>query len=330
MTVAASVAVPPEGELERFAFRQMHMGVPFDVLLYAPDADTASAAAEAASERIEALNAILSDYDPDSELTRLSATAGQGRAVPIGDDLLTVLLAAQDLSRQTDGAFDVTVGPLTRLWRRARRTRQMPNTEQLQAGLEAVGYCHLRLDPAHRTVELLCPKMRLDLGGIAMGYAVDEALKVLAEQGIRRAMIDASGDIGLGDPPPERDGWRIGIAPLEPEGPPSRYVMLANAAITTSGDAFQYLEIDGRRYSHIVHPKTGLGLTDHSSVTVIAADCMAADSLATAVSVLGPEKGLALIEAVPDAWALIVRKPDEEVEVHESRRLDTLRIEPAE
>ncbi len=149
--------------------------------------------------------------------------------------------------------------------------------------------------------------MRLDLGGIAMGYAVDEALKVLRDRGITRALVDASGDIGVSDPPPGKDGWTIGVVPLSAAGTPSREIVLANAAVTTSGDAFQHVTIDGTRYSHIVDPRTGLGLTDQSGVTVIAPDCTTADSMATAVSVMGPTAGLEFVEATPAAAAFIVR-----------------------
>ena len=165
--------------------------------------------------------------------------------------------------------------------------------------------------------------MRLDLGGIAAGYAADEALTALNQKGVTRAMIDASGDIVVGDPPPGTEGWRIGIAPLtDPKGPPSRFLLLKNASVTTSGDAFQHVEFGGKRYSHIVDPRTGLGLTDQSSVTVVARDGTTADSLATAVSVLGPTRGLELIERTAGAAALIVRNVDGKLETRESRNLN--------
>jgi len=136
-------------------------------------------------------------------------------------------------------------------------------------------------------------------------------------------MIDASGDIVVGDPPPGTEGWRIGIAPLtDPKGPPSRFLLLKNASVTTSGDAFQHVEFGGKRYSHIVDPRTGLGLTDQSSVTVVARDGTTADSLATAVSVLGPTRGLELIERTAGAAALIVRNVDGKLETRESRNLN--------
>jgi len=231
-----------------------------------------------------------------------------------------VLTRAQLLSQRSGGAFDVTVGPVVRLWRRARRRREMPSAERLQAARVLVGYALVRLDPDRRAVELAKSGMRLDLGGIAKGYAADEALAMLRERGVGRALIDAGGDIRLGDPPPNRRGWLIGVAPLERDARPSRYLWLSRVAIATSGDTWQYVEIDGRRYSHLVDPRTGLGLTDHSSVTVIAPDCITADSLASAASVLGPDRGLKLIDETPGAAALIVRAPDGTVEMHESCR----------
>ncbi len=130
--------------------------------------------------------------------------------------------------------------------------------------------------------------MRLDAGGIGMGYGVDEAFKILKKEGITSALIDASGDIGVSDPPPGTPGWRIGIEPPSGDGPPSRYVVLSNYAITTSGDAFQAVEIDGKRFSHVIDPRTGLGVIGHSSVTVIAPDCITADSYTKPICVLAP------------------------------------------
>lgn len=310
-------------KLQRFAFDRMEMAVPVRIILYAPDDASATQAAKAAFDRIRQLNGILSDYDSQSELSRLSATAGSGRAVPVGEDLWRVLSAAQTASERSGGAFDATVGPVVRLWRRARRHRQMPSAERLQAARQAVGYRLVTLEPKTHAVRLARAGMQLDLGGIAKGYAVDEALKVLQKQGIRRVLIDAGGDIRAGDAPPDRKGWRIGVAPLNVAAKPSRFVTLSNCAVATSGDAWQYVEINGRRYSHIVDPHTGLGLTDHSSVTVVAPDGTTADALASAVSVLGPEKGLALVETTPGAAALIVRAPQRKVQTHESKRWKT-------
>lgn len=331
---ALSLFAPPEqssaAELFRFEFQQVHMGVPIKLVLYAADRPTANKAADAAFERIAQLDRIMSDYQPDSELSALSRTAGAGRAVGLSDDLWTVLSRAQKLSEATDGAFDVTVGPYVRLWRRARRSREFPSAERLAEARQAVGYRKLKLEDQRRTAELLAAGMRLDLGGIAAGYAADEALKTLKTHGVDRVLIDISGDILAGEPPPDREAWRVGVAPTTPAGPPTRYVALRNAALTVSGDAFQHVVIDGRRYSHIVDPRTGLGLTDQSTVTVVAADCITADSLATAVSVLGPAPGLRLIDETPGAAALIMRNVDGKLKTSESKRLHDFEIAPEE
>ena len=296
------------------------MGVPFRITLYAPDEPSAKVAAEAAFERIALLNAVFSDYDPDSELSRLSRSSGQGRAVPVSRELWRVLEAAQALAEQTEGAFDVTCGPLVNVWRRARRKGELP-AEALLAEMKArVGWRKMRLDPAAQTVELTVEEMRLDCGALAKGCAVDAALALLKARGIASALVAGSGDLAASGPPPGQPGWKIEVATLDgPGAPQPQVVLLRENAIATSGDAFQRLEIGGRRYSHIVDPRTGLGLTDHSLVSVLAPDCGTADRLATAVSVLGPERGLVFIEQTPGTAVRIVRQPGEKVEVLTSR-----------
>lgn len=307
--------------LGRFEFTQPQMGLPFRIVLYATNSSGAEAAARVAFARISELNAILSDYDTDSELSRLSRTAGEGRFVPVTHDLWLMLQRSQELAARTDGAFDVTVGPCVSLWRKARRERKFPRPDLLAEARAATGWQKLRLDPRTRTAKLLVPGMRIDLAAIAKGYAVDEALKLLRHRGMARALVAGGGDMAASAPPPGKLGWRVEIAPLDiSNAPPARFVLLRNAALATSGDLFQHVEIDGVRYSHIIDPKTGIGLTDHSLVTVIARDCTTANSLATAVSVLGPERGFKLIEATPRAAGYIVRKPGFQVETYESKR----------
>jgi thiamine biosynthesis lipoprotein len=303
---------------KRFEFVEPHMGTRFRIVLYAADEGAARRAAEAAFARIARLNAILSDYQDDSELMRLCRQAG-GPPVRVSDELFFVLRRSQDLARRTDGAFDVTVGPLSRLWRRSKRQKELPGPERLAAARRLVGRDLLVLDESEQTVQLKKPGMLLDVGGIAKGYAADEAQKVLRARGVTRALVAAGGDIAVSEPPPGEAGWTVGIAPLEhPDRPPTRHVLLANAAVSTSGDAEQFVEIGGRRYAHILDPKTGLGLTTRLSVTVVAREGIDSDSLATAVAVLGPEQGLKLIEATPGAAALVLWTTPEVVKEYES------------
>lgn len=302
---------PATDELVRYEFDQIRMGTSFKISLYANDESVAKQAATAAYARIKQLDRIMSDYDPDSELRQLCAQAGSGREVPVSPDLQLVLAHSMMLSQRTNGAFDITVGPLVKLWRRARRKKQLPTQQALTAARSITGFALVHLEPVSSTVKLDRPGMQLDLGGIAKGYAADEALSVLKKHGISRALIDAGGDIVVGDPPPGKAGWRIGIAPLtKKDAPPSRIVTLKNSGIATSGDAWRFIEFDGVRYSHIIDPATGYGLTQRSSVTVIAPNGITSDSLASAVSVLGPAKGIELIETTCHAETLIVTLKD--------------------
>jgi thiamine biosynthesis lipoprotein len=302
-----------DGPLERFEFRQPHMGTEFKVVVYAKDEATARRASRAAFDRVEELNSRLSDYDPDSELMRLCDRAG-GDPVAVSEDLYRVLDRALQVARATEGAFDPTVNPVVRLWRRARRTGELPDPELLARARDLVDYRKVRLDPGHRTVQLLEKGMKLDLGGIAKGFAADEAFRVLEAQGLRRALVAAAGDIRVGDPPPGKVGWIVAVAALRAEdgaAGDSPALLLANRAVSTSGDAEQFVEIGGVRYSHIVDPRTGVGVVGRSSATVVATDATTTDSLATALSVLGPEAGLKLIAASPGAECYVVEATDE-------------------
>jgi thiamine biosynthesis lipoprotein len=318
---AAGEPAADQAALRRFEFSQVEMAVTVEIALYSADADAATAAAKDAFSRIHALNGILSDYDPESELRRLCDTAGTGRAVHVSDELWKVLDHAQHVSQQSDGAFDVTVGPVVRLWRRARRQKELPSPQALRQAEDLVGYRFLRLDAERQAVELLKKGMAIDLGGIAKGYAMDEALAVLQRHGITRALVEAGGDMRLGDPPPDRSGWRVGIPPLDdPQAGPVSYLEVSRVAVSTSGDMMQYVEVGGKRYSHIVDPRTGMALTDHCRVMVVAPTGIAADAITKAVGVLGPEKGLKLIDATPGMAAMVTRAPDGRIEHHESSR----------
>ena len=317
LLVPLAAAAPPTtgpASLERFEFVQPKMGTVFRIVFYAPDKAAADAAAAAAFKRVDDLNAALSDYDPNSELSRLSQQTNDGpmtRPAAVGDDLWRVLDAGYQAAETSGGAFDVTVGPFTRLWRRSKELRELPAPERVEAARQSFGYRNLRLDPKAHTVQLLAPRMRLDVGGIAKGYTAEQAMAVLRQHGITRAMVGAAGDIAVGDPPPGRDAWRVGVQSLQKPDEVAGYVSLHNCGISTSGDTYRVVEIDGKRYSHIVDPRTGLGLTQRIGVTVVAPDATTSDWSSTAVSILGPEKGLAMIERIPGAAVRIVVPNDD-------------------
>jgi thiamine biosynthesis lipoprotein len=320
--LTASCVMSPEAPPppDRYEFHQTEMGVPFRIVLYAPSAFAAQVAAAAAFQRIKQLNDIMTDYDSDSELSRLSQTSGQDQAVPVSPDLWVVLQRAQELAQSSQGAFDVTVGPYVNLWRFARSQGKLPDPERLAKARLAVGYAKMQLDPERHTVKLLAPNMRLDLGGIAKGYAVDQALMVLGRVGIASALVSGGGDMAVSGPPPDKEGWRVELPPLDASNAPAaRFVVLSRVGISTSGDLFQRLEINGVRYSHIIDPRTGEGLTDHSLVTVIAPDDFTADGLTKVMSVLDPKDALKFIARTPEAAVRIVRKPGDKIELYESK-----------
>lgn len=307
LVVVQLAAAPP---LHRFEFSHPQMGTVFRLVFYA-DLDTAAAGAVAKRifQRVDTLNAIFSDYQPESELNRLSDRAGQPDAQAVSAELDDILRRARFFSRASDGAFDVTVGALTRLWRRAFHRQELPDATRLEAARRTVGWQTIRFRSGRR-VQLTRAGTRLDLGGIAQGYAADECLRLLRAAGIRRALADAGGDIALGDAPPGTGGWQIETPALDTLGRLNAETkLLANCGITTSGATYKYLDVQGKRYSHIVDPATGYGLTHRNLVCVQAPDATTADAWATAISVAGAEKWARWKKRHPRVQVWVVETP---------------------
>lgn len=305
-----------------------HMGTLFRIKLYASDEAQAKKAFRAAFARITELDNELSDYKPDSELNRVARSAVH-RPQPASEDLLRVVKAAEKLSGATGGEFDITIGPLTHLWREARKTGRVPSRETVAAARAKCGYRKLHVNAAKHTIEFDQEGMQLDAGAIAKGDAADQALAVLKQCGIQSALVAASGDLAFSDAPPGEAGWKIGVDSLDrAQAPFTRVLLLSNAAVSTSGATEQHLDADGRRYSHILDPKSGIGLTSEMTVSVVAQRGMDADSLATAVSVLGVNRGIDLIEKQPGAAALVLHQVNGRPVLAESRRFHELKTMP--
>jgi thiamine biosynthesis lipoprotein len=249
------------------------MGSITRITIYASD----DSSIPAAFARIKELDQKLSDYKPDSELNRVCRTAHE-RPVKVSDDLFRVLEAAQQIAYDTDGAFDVTVGPLTQLWRQ----RKLPTPE----AMSRVGYRNLVLDSKNRTVFLNLAGMQLDLGGIAKGFAADEALAILRARGVPSALVAVSGDLAIGDAPPGKEGWTVRASAFADP------LTLHNTAVSTSGGTEQVIVRADLRFSHIVDPKTGLGVRPNLVVSVIAPTGLLADALATTLNVIRGDRGI--------------------------------------
>jgi len=262
----------------------MAMGVEARLVLFAPDEPAARAAAQKAIDRLGRLDRVMSDYKLDSELMQLCAEP-PGQWKQVSSDLWNVLCVSQKLAVASGGAFDITSGPITHLWRKARRDRRLPEEQEISAALARVGWAQLELDDALPRARLLAPDMQLDLGGIGKGYAVDDAARALREVGISRHLVALAGDIALGDAPPGQEGWTVTLDPGWPGGA-KQIMCLTNVGVSTSGEAMQFLEIGGVTYSHIIDPRTGRPIEGHRAVAVIAPTATASDGLATTLNVM--------------------------------------------
>ncbi|WP_221392219.1 FAD:protein FMN transferase [Dyadobacter sp. NIV53] len=275
-------------QVQRYSYEKGMMGSPFVLTFYAKNDTLAKQAADSTFKRIQQLNDSLSDYRDGSEINKLSATSGTGKWVAVSKDLFNILAVAQDFSQKTDGSFDVTLGPVVQVWRRAVRKGYLPDKNEIKEAMEKTGYRKLLLDPETRRVMLTQKGMRLDIGGLGKGFAADEAIKVMESFGITSALIDAGGKLAITNPPPAAKGWKIKVS----SGRDSLgTIELANAGVATSGPTYRYLEFEGKKYSHIVDPKTGIGLQYHVRTTVISPNATDADVLATAFSVTGIRNG---------------------------------------
>ena len=282
------------------------MGTFTRILVVAPDKKTALSAIEAGMTAITRVDTLMSDWDPNSQLSEVNRRAFL-EPVMVDADLFEVLSAAMDCSKLSDGAFDITIAPVVLLWRQTRQTGIAPTDEQVAAARAKVGYKNLLLDGQAKTVRFAVEGMALDLGGIAKGYAVDRAVTALKQAGALGGMVSVGGEVYcFGTPAGKQPHWYIGLQDPADDDRILLKLKLDGRAVSTSGDYQQFVIINGQKHSHIVNPATAQSAADLSSATIIAPTSMQADALATAVSVLGPEKGLAMIESVPDVEALLI------------------------
>ncbi len=282
--------------LMRFEFARPIMGVEFKIALYADSEDSAAAASEKAFAEIQSFDEALSDYKSNSEVKRICNSAPHAQPIEISERLYLSIQHSQAMYEQTNGAFDITIGPASRVWRTARRRNRLPSDEKVNVALKRMGMQHIRLldckvDDSDgfdvqqkKCLQLDLADMQLDFGGIAKGFAADRALAILRDAGFDSAFVDASGDIVVGNAPPGEEAWNVEIPSVKGE---TMTIPLVNGAVATSGDVYQFMEVDGVRYSHLVDPETGRAVTTPRIVTVIS-DCgMRCDSLASALSVVG-------------------------------------------
>jgi thiamine biosynthesis lipoprotein len=267
------------------------MGTRFVITCHHSDTAQAQIAAEAAFTVAQQINDVASDYIADSELLSLSKHP-PAEPIAVSPLLFPLISQARVLAEKTEGCFDPTLGPVTKLWRESRRRKSLPDPVTLSNARAASGWQKLTVDSLASTITFKQQGMRLDLGGIAKGQAADAMLAAMITHGIPRTCITAGGDVRMGDPPPNTTGWKIAVRTASEKE--SQTLTLANCAVSTSGDLHQYVEINGLRYSHIIDPATGLGLTQHRAATIIAPTATVSDALATACCTAPPEKARAM------------------------------------
>lgn len=279
-------------QLQRFSFTESKMGSPFTIIFYSDDSTEAYQLAKQSFILVDSLVFIYSDYMDSSELSKLSAAAGQDtKPVVLSPALFDIIKKAAFAYKKSNGAFDITIGPLSKLWRKCRKNHQFPEADSLLQKKQLIGFNKLILDTLNKTIILTTPGMQLDLGGIAQGYIAQKVVDFLTANHIQQALVNASGDIVMSNAPPGMSGWTVGInVPEETDLLLQNTLLLTNKAITTSGDVYQYLDHEGKRYSHIIDPRTGYGTTFQRNVTAIANDGTTADWLATACSILSLRK----------------------------------------
>ena len=271
---------------------QPKMGSPFNIIFYADDSVKANDLAKQCFSLVDSFVIIYSDYIDSSELMKLSNSSGiKAKPFKVSPALFDILVQSEFAYEQSKGTCDITVGPLVKLWRKARKTNQFPTDDVVQATRKLIGFNKVSIDTLNKTVTLLTPGMQLDLGGIAQGYIAQKVLDFLTGQQINNALINVSGDIVMSNAPPITNGWTVGInVPETKDELLPKTLIMHNKAVTTSGDAYQFMEHNGKKYSHIVNPKTGYGITSQKNVTVIANDGTLADWLTKACSILPIKK----------------------------------------
>ncbi len=313
--------LPVAAQVKKYHFSSSKMGSPFNLVFVDSDSTHASQVAKTAFDLVDSLVHIYSDYDSSSELSRLSEQAGLG-AIPVSKGLLEILLKSKEAYQQSQHSFDITMGPLSLLWRNARKTKLFPDSATVAATKSLVGFNLVTIDANNETVSLAKKGMRLDLGGIAKGFVAEKIVQRLRSQGVVYSLADAGGDIAMAEAPLQAKGWVVGInAPEEAEELLDKKLLLKNMSIATSGDVYQYFLHQGKKYAHITNPQTGYGVTFQRNVTVIANDGATADWLATACSILPIKTALTIAEK-QKAFVLITIVENNQVKAFKSKGFD--------
>lgn len=308
-------------QLKRFEFSKNKMGSSFNLIFYHTDSIEATRLAGECFSLVDSLNNIFSDYSTESEVGRL-ATMLIVKEQKISDELFQMILQSKQAWIRSGKTFDITIGALTQLWRKTKGEHSFPDSAEIIKAKQSTGFENLIINEKSKTISFKKPGMRFDFGGIVKGFAAQKVIDLLKTKNVTIALADAGGDIAMSNSPPKKNGWTVGINVPESENELlDKKLELKNCAVATSGDVYRYTIHDGKKYSHIIDPRTGYGITSQRNVTVIAKDGATADWLATACSILPIEKALALAKK-ENAALFIATLKDEKIIVHRSENFD--------
>lgn len=275
-----------QAQTRKFSYSEMKMGSAFNLIIVSADSNKANHLARKSYELVDSLNHIFSNYDSSSELSKINASAGL-LPYKMSRAMLDLVQKSQYAYIQSKGAYDISIGPLSSLWRNARKAKLFPEASTVLATKKLVGFAQVKINKRLGTIFLPNANMQLDFGGIAKGYIAQWVINFLKANGIQQALVDAGGDIVMSGPPLNQKGWLIGVnLPETTDQLLNKKLQLSNCSVATSGDVYQFIEYKGVKYSHIINPLTGYGVTNLRNVTIIAKTGATADWLATACSIL--------------------------------------------
>src|SRR5688572_4475011 len=308
-------------QLKRFEFSENKMGSSLNIIFYHTDSAEAILLAKKCFLIVDSLNNVFSDYSSESEVGKLALQTNQPE-IKVSDELFLMIIRSKDAWKRSGKTFDITIGTLSQLWRKAKKENRFPSEAEIKAAKDLTGFKNLIINESSKTISFKKPGIRFDFGGIVPGYAAQRVLDFLKTKNINIALVDASGDIVMADSPPGKDGWTIGINLPENENEIwDKKLELKNFAVSTSGDVYRYTIHNDKKYSHIINPKTGYGVTSQRNVTVITKYGADADWLATACSILPIKKALALAKK-EHAGILIATLKDEKITIYKSKSFD--------
>ena len=294
------------------------MGSSFEITVVAEDEDFAKESLAIAKKEIIRIEDLISSWDQKSETSRINRNAGIA-AVEVSKELFDLIFRAQQISKLSSGAFDLTFAAVDKLWNFDGRESEMPNPDALKASVFNIGYQLIELDEESLTVFLPKKGMKIGFGAIGKGYAADRAKQLLVERGVLGGIINASGDMNTWGTKPDGSSWTIGIVNPMNNKKVFSWFSLEHNAVVTSGDYEKFTQINGRRYSHIIDPRTGIPSQGIVSCTVFAGKAELADAIATAIFVMGVQSGLFLIDQLPNIEAILI---DDSGIIHRSKNIE--------